>query len=102
MVSSSWCPWGANTAMRARGRSRRPQNGCIRPSRVLRYRPGGTDSVGYSNPLGQIQAFRPLQIALARRERYGYPQMMSAIRAKVVRGNALRQYHVPDAVPQPH
>jgi predicted TIM-barrel fold metal-dependent hydrolase len=52
----------------------------------------GTDSIWYGSPQDQIQAFRTFQISAALRERYGYPEITPALRAKVFGLNALRPY----------
>ena len=62
----------------------------------------GTDSIWYGSPQDQIQAFRSFQIAPQLREQYGYPQMTSALRARVFGLNALALYPVPEAVLDPH
>ncbi len=56
----------------------------------------GTDSIWYGSPQDQIQAFRSFQISEEFRERFGYPEITPAIRAKIFGGNALRIYPVPD------
>ena len=43
----------------------------------------GTDSIWYGSPQDQIQAFRAFQISPEFRERFGYPEITPAIRAKV-------------------
>ncbi|HEX4859392.1 MAG TPA: amidohydrolase family protein [Usitatibacteraceae bacterium] len=62
----------------------------------------GTDSIWYGSPQDQIQAFRTFQIAPALRERYGYPAMTKALRAKVFGLNALKIYPVPAEVLDKH
>jgi hypothetical protein len=52
----------------------------------------GTDSIWYGSPQDQIQAFRTFQIAAPLRERYGYPQITPALRAKVFGLNAAKVY----------
>jgi predicted TIM-barrel fold metal-dependent hydrolase len=54
----------------------------------------GTDSIWYGSPQDQIQAFRSFQIAPELRERYGYPEMTPALRAKVFGLNATRPYRI--------
>lgn len=54
----------------------------------------GTDSIWYGSPQDQIQAFRSFQISEAFRERYGYPEITSDLRAKVFGLNATRPYRV--------
>lgn len=54
----------------------------------------GTDSIWYGSPQDQIQAFRTFQISPEFRERFGYPEITPAIRAKVFGLNALRIYPV--------
>ncbi|WP_210244147.1 amidohydrolase family protein [Arenimonas fontis] len=58
----------------------------------------GTDSIWYGSPQDQIQAFRTFQISPAFRERYGYPEITPAIRAKIFGLNALKLYPVPEEV----
>jgi uncharacterized protein len=59
----------------------------------------GTDSIWYGSPQDQIQAFRTFQISDAFAERYGYPKLTPAIRAKVFGLNALNVYRLdPDVV----
>ncbi len=62
----------------------------------------GTDSIWYGSPQDQIQAFRSFQISAAFREKYGYPQITPALRAKVFGLNALKIYPVPDDVLSKH
>ncbi|QSX78942.1 amidohydrolase family protein [Agrilutibacter solisilvae] len=62
----------------------------------------GTDSIWYGSPQDQIQAFRAFQISPQFRERYGYPEITPAIRAKVFGRNALKLYPVPKEVLDKH
>ena len=62
----------------------------------------GTDSIWYGSPQDQIQAFRAFQISAALREKYGYPQITPALRAKVFGLNALKIYPVPEDVLKKH
>ncbi len=62
----------------------------------------GTDSIWYGSPQDQIQAFRTFQISPEFRERFAYPEITPAIRAKVFGLNALRLYPVPDEVLAKH
>ncbi len=62
----------------------------------------GTDSIWYGSPQDQIQAFRTFQISPAFRDKFGYPQMTPALRAKVFGLNALKIYPVPDEVLKQH
>jgi uncharacterized protein len=62
----------------------------------------GTDSIWYGSPQDQIQAFRAFQIGPEFRERFGYPQLTPAIRAKVFGLNALKLYPVPPEVLDRH
>ena len=62
----------------------------------------GTDSIWYGSPQDQIQAFRTFQIAPDFVDRFGYPTITPAIRAKVFGRNALRIYPVPKDVLQKH
>jgi predicted TIM-barrel fold metal-dependent hydrolase len=54
----------------------------------------GTDSIWYGSPQDQIQAFRRFQIDPELRERYGYPEITGAIRAKVFGLNAALPYGI--------
>jgi predicted TIM-barrel fold metal-dependent hydrolase len=59
----------------------------------------GTDSIWYGSPQDQIQAFRTFQIAEPLIDKYGYPKMTPALRAKVFGRNALKVYSIaPDIV----
>jgi len=62
----------------------------------------GTDSIWYGSPQDQIQAFRAFKIAPAFRDRYGYPEITPALRAKVFGQNALKIYPVAPDVLQKH
>lgn len=52
----------------------------------------GTDSIWYGSPQDQIQAFRTFQISEDFQERFGYPKITPAIRAKIFGQNALAAY----------
>jgi predicted TIM-barrel fold metal-dependent hydrolase len=52
----------------------------------------GTDSIWYGSPQDQIQAFRTFQISEELREKYGYPTITPALRAKVFGLNAAKPY----------
>jgi hypothetical protein len=54
----------------------------------------GTDSIWYGSPQDQIQAFRAFEITPAFQERYGYPALTPAIKAKILGLNAARIYGV--------
>jgi len=54
----------------------------------------GTDSIWYGSPQDQIQAFRTFQISKGLQQRFGYPKMTPALRAKVFGRNALKIYRV--------
>lgn len=54
----------------------------------------GTDSIWYGSPQDQIQAFRTFQISEELRERFGYPEMTAALRAKVFGLNAVKPYGI--------
>jgi predicted TIM-barrel fold metal-dependent hydrolase len=62
----------------------------------------GTDSIWYGSPQDQIQAFRAFQISDAFAEKFGYPKITPALRAKVFGRNALKVYRVPDDVVRKH
>jgi predicted TIM-barrel fold metal-dependent hydrolase len=57
----------------------------------------GTDSIWYGSPQGQIQAFRAFQISPELQERFGYPALTDAVKAKVLGLNAARVYGVDPA-----
>ena len=57
----------------------------------------GTDSIWYGSPQDQIQAFRTFQIAPEFRERFGYPEITPAIRAKIFGLNAAGPYQLSQA-----
>jgi len=52
----------------------------------------GTDSIWYGSPQDQIQAFRAFQIAPALREKHGYSEITSELRAKIFGRNAAKVY----------
>ena len=54
----------------------------------------GSDCVWYGSPQDQIQAFRALQISSEFQERYGYPAMTPALRAKILGLNGARVYGI--------
>ena len=54
----------------------------------------GTDSIWYGSPQDQIQAFRALEISTELQERYGYPALTPAVKAKVLGLNGARVYGV--------
>jgi uncharacterized protein len=54
----------------------------------------GTDSIWYGSPQDQIQAFRTFQIAPEFREKYGYPEISPALRAKIFGLNAMKPYGI--------
>jgi len=54
----------------------------------------GTDSIWYGSPQDQIQAFRTFQIAPEFREKYGYPEITPALRAKIFGLNAMKPYGI--------
>ncbi|MDH3445891.1 MAG: amidohydrolase [Deltaproteobacteria bacterium] len=54
----------------------------------------GTDSIWYGSPQDQIQAFRTFQISAELRAKHGYPEITSALRAKVFGLNAARVYAI--------
>ena len=62
----------------------------------------GTDSIWYGSPQDQIQAFRAFQISPEFRERFGYPEITHAVRAKVFGRNALKLYAVAQDVLDRH
>jgi predicted TIM-barrel fold metal-dependent hydrolase len=54
----------------------------------------GTDSIWYGSPQDQILAFRTFQISPEFRNRYGYPEITPALRAKVFGMNAAKVYGI--------
>jgi predicted TIM-barrel fold metal-dependent hydrolase len=54
----------------------------------------GTDSIWYGSPQDQIQAFRTFQISPDLRAKHGYPEITSAVRAKIFGLNATRPYGI--------
>ncbi len=54
----------------------------------------GTDSIWYGSPQDQIQAFRTFQISERLREKFGYPTITPALRAKVFGLNATKPYNL--------
>jgi hypothetical protein len=52
----------------------------------------GTDSIWYGSPQDQIVAFRAFQISPAFRDRFGYPEITPALRAKIFGLNAAKVY----------
>lgn len=54
----------------------------------------GTDCIWYGSPQDQIQAFRSFQISAEYQEKYGYPAITSALRAKVFGLNAAPLYGI--------
>ena len=54
----------------------------------------GSDCIWYGSPQDQIQAFRAFQISAEFREKYGYPRMTPALRARIFGLNATRPYGI--------
>jgi predicted TIM-barrel fold metal-dependent hydrolase len=54
----------------------------------------GTDSIWYGSPQDQIQAFRTFQISEEYRDKYGYPEITPALRAKIFGLNAAKVYNI--------
>jgi predicted TIM-barrel fold metal-dependent hydrolase len=52
----------------------------------------GTDSIWYGSPQDQIVAFRTFQISPQLRERFGYPEITAALRAKIFGLNGAKVY----------
>ena len=48
----------------------------------------GTDSIWYGSPQDQIQAFRAFEITAESQERFGYPALTPAVKAKILGQNA--------------
>jgi len=62
----------------------------------------GTDSIWYGSPQDQIQAFRTFQITDEWVDKYGYPKITPALRAKVFGRNALKVYPIAADVVKKH
>jgi predicted TIM-barrel fold metal-dependent hydrolase len=54
----------------------------------------GTDSIWYGSPQDQITAFRTFQISKDFRDKYAYPEITPALRAKVFGLNAAKVYGI--------
>jgi hypothetical protein len=54
----------------------------------------GTDSIWYGSPQDQIQAFRAFEITSEFQERFGYPSLTPAIKAKIFGLNSARLYGI--------
>ena len=54
----------------------------------------GTDSIFYGSPQGQIDAFRAFQIPAEFQERYGYPALTRASKARILGWNAANLYGI--------
>jgi uncharacterized protein len=54
----------------------------------------GTDAIWYGSPQPAIDAFRAFQIPADLRDRYGYPELTPARKAKILGGNAARAYGI--------
>jgi uncharacterized protein len=57
----------------------------------------GTDSIWYGSPQDQIVAFRTFQISQSFRDRFGYPEMTPALRAKIFGLNGAAVYGISSA-----
>ncbi len=58
----------------------------------------GTDSIWYGSPQAQIEAFRAFQIGQAAQDRFGYPALTPARKAKILGLTSARIYGIdPDA-----
>ena len=62
----------------------------------------GTDCIWYGSPQDQIQAFRNFQISQEFRDKYGYPEITPAIRAKIFGLNAIKPYRIDSKEVQLH
>jgi uncharacterized protein len=54
----------------------------------------GTDSIWYGSPQDQITAFRTFQISREFRDKYAYPEITPALRAKIFGLNAAKVYGI--------
>jgi len=55
---------------------------------------GSGRSTWYGSPQPAIDAFRAFQIPAELRDRYGYPELTPALKAKILGGNAARVYGI--------
>ncbi len=62
----------------------------------------GTDSIWYGSPQDQIQAFRAFRISDEYRERFEYPEITAATRARIFGRNAIGIYPVAEDVLRKH
>jgi predicted TIM-barrel fold metal-dependent hydrolase len=56
----------------------------------------GTDSIWYGSPQHLIDAFRAFQIPPSFRERYGYPELTTEVKERILSRNARRVYGITD------
>ena len=54
----------------------------------------GTDSIFYGSPQGQIDAFRAFRIPTDLQERFGYPELTTGVKAKILGWNAANLYGI--------
>lgn len=54
----------------------------------------GSESIWFGSPQPQIEAFRAFQISKEFQEKYGYPELTKAVKAKVFGLNAARIYGI--------
>jgi hypothetical protein len=54
----------------------------------------GTDAIWYGSAQPAIDAFRAFSIPADLRDRYGYPELTPAVKAKILGGNAARAYGI--------
>jgi uncharacterized protein len=54
----------------------------------------GTDSIWYGSPQDQIQAFRAFEISKEFQDRYGYPELTPAVKAKIFGLTSARLYGI--------
>jgi predicted TIM-barrel fold metal-dependent hydrolase len=57
----------------------------------------GTDSIWYGSPQDQIQALRTFEISSEAQERFGYPALTAAVKAKIFGLNAASLYGIDPA-----
>lgn len=58
----------------------------------------GTDSIWYGSPQDQIQAFRAFEITVEYQERFGYPALTTAMKARIFGLNGAEVYGLDPAV----
>ena len=78
----------------ARSRAGRARDGKAHQALRRGQRALGTDSIWYGSPQDQITAFRTFQISQDFRDKYAYPEITPALRAKIFGLNAAKVYGI--------